>query len=74
VYRHQIALRQQVRAELHVVFQVKGAHRLEFCPEIGYGYRLGEFFHTPDAAKLLVAVLRDGESRRSPIPAAMVAV
>lgn len=69
-----IAVGQQAWAELHVIFQVKGPPGLVLHPERLDVCRLGELLHTPDATELLLGVLRDGQPRGSPIPAAMVAV
>lgn len=55
-----IAVGQEPRAELHVVFQVEGTACLEPHAKCGHVGRLGELLHTPDAAKLLLRVLGDG--------------
>ena len=55
-----IAVGQKARAELHVIFQVKRPPGLVLHPERLHICRLGELLHTPDAAELLLGVLRDG--------------
>ena len=67
-----IVVRQQVRAEFHVVLEVEGASGLVLDPKGGEGRRLGQVLHAAHPSELLVRVLRDGQSRRSPVAPAMV--
>lgn len=73
-YRNEIALSQQLRAELHVILQIERPAGLELCSERCDGDGLGELLHTPDAAELSVRVLRDGKPGCSPVTSSMVVV
>lgn len=70
----EVNIGQQAGAELHVVLEIKGPGDLELVAEGGECCGLVELLHAAHATELLVRVLRDGQTRGSPVPAAVVVV
>lgn len=69
-----VDVRQQVGAELEVVFELKRTAGLELHAESGQRGRLVEVLHAAGAAELAVGVLGDGEPRGAAVAAAAVVV
>lgn len=70
---HQIAIRQEVGAELQVILEVEGFRRLEPRAESQERRGVGHLLHAAGAPELLpLGVLRHGEPRRSPVAAVVV--
>lgn len=67
-----VVLGQQARAKFQVIIQVEGPSSLETGTKGGDRWGLRELFHAPNPTELSVRVLRCGETRSSPRPAAMV--
>lgn len=69
-----VALGQETRAELHVIFEIKRADGLELGAESGEGGRFIDLLHATDATELPLRVLRDGEASCPAIATAVVVV
>lgn len=69
-----VGLGQQAGAEFHVVLQVEGPGHLKLVAEGVERGRLIELLHAANTPELLLGVLRDGQSGRSPVAATMVVV
>lgn len=70
---HQIAVRQEVGAELQVILEVEGFRSLEPRAESQERRGVGHLLHAAGAPELLpLGVLRHGEPRRSPVAAVVV--